>query len=108
MLNIILLAIAALIVAVIAAAIGIRALGGNIALVEDWQKAWRYYSSYGLLLLAELPAIWTAAANEGLVSAVDLPDGYAWAQRAVAWATFIVLRVKQIERPGNPFAQPTK
>jgi hypothetical protein len=106
--NMILLALAALIVTVIAAAIAIKALGGNIALVDDWKKAWRYYSSYGLLLLAELPAIWAAAASEGLVSGVDLPEGYAWAQRAIAWGTFIVLRVKQIDRPGNPFAQPTK
>lgn len=103
--QLILLVLAAIIVAVIVTAIGIKALGGNLQLVEDWQKAWRYYSSYGLLVLAELPAIWTAAAAQGLVTEADVPDAYAWATRAVAWGTFLVLRVKQIERPKNPFAK---
>lgn len=105
MLNLILIVLAALIAVVIALAIAIKALGGNLQLVDDWKKAWRYYSTWGLLLIAELPAIWTAAASEGLVSPADVPEGYAWATRIMAWATFIALKVKQVERPKNPFAK---
>lgn len=83
----------------ILAAVAVRAIGGNITLVEHWKLAWRFYSTYALLLVAELPGIWNAVVSSGGVNVDEVPGEFAWATRAMAAVTAVLIYIKQADRP---------
>lgn len=93
---------AALVALGVLAAVGVRALGGNLAVLDHWKQAWRYYSTFGFLLIAELPNIWNAVMASGALTMDAVPGEFVWATRAMAIATAALLYVKQVERPKAP------
>ncbi|GGD45750.1 hypothetical protein [Pseudoxanthomonas indica] len=98
-----LLLLVALIVAfVVAAALGVRAIGGNITLVEDWKKAWRWYSTYGLILLAAMPDIFNALLAGDYLAGTPVSEEFSWWIRIGAGATFLLRSLNQLKRPDLP------
>lgn len=93
---------AALVALGVLAAVGVRALGGNLAVLDHWKQAWRYYSTFGLLLIAELPNIWNAVMASGALSMDAVPGEFVWATRIMAAVTAALLYIKQVDRPEAP------
>lgn len=100
--NILILLAAAAVLVVIALAVGVKFLGGNLSIVGHWRDTLRYYSTWGLAIVAESPNIWNAAIASGVLEAGDVPGEFAWATRALAVWVFWTTRVKQIDRPAKP------
>lgn len=100
--NILILILAATILAVIALAVGVKALGGNLSIVGDWRDTLRYYSTWGLSVLAASPMIWNEAVASGVISAAQVPGEFKWMTIALSVYVFFVTRVKQIDRPEKP------
>jgi hypothetical protein len=98
-----LLIIAAVIAVVIVGAVLVRAIGGNITILDHWKQAWKFYSTWFLLLLAESPNIWNAAIAAGVFEVEAVPGEFAWMTRIASLGTFIVLYIKQLpKRPAPP------
>ena len=99
-----LFAILAIVIALgIAAALAVRAIGGNISLVDDWKKAWSYYSSWGMAFVAFLPDLWNAAISGGYLSDGDVPDTFSWAVKIGLLTTFLIKQIRQVKPPKSPF-----
>lgn len=99
-----LLALLAIIIALgIITALGVRAIGGNIAVVDDWKKAWLYYSSWGMAFVAMLPDLWNAAISGGYLDQADVPGAFSWAIKAGLLLTFLIKQIRQVKPPAIPF-----
>lgn len=99
-----LLALLAIVIALgIAAALGVRAIGGNISVVDDWKKAWSYYSTWGMAFVAMLPDLWNAAISGGYLDQGDVPGAFSWAVKIGLLATFLIKQVRQAQPPKLPF-----
>jgi hypothetical protein len=100
--NLLLIA-AAVVLLVIVGAVLVRAIGGNITILDHWKQAWKFYSTWFLLLLAESPNIWNAAIAAGVFDVEAVPGEFAWMTRIASLGTFIVLYIKQLsKRPDIP------
>jgi hypothetical protein len=99
--NLILI-LGALIALVVVGAMAVRALGGNITLVEHWQAAYKYYSNWiwGLMLL--LPTMINQAAAEGLFEFEGMGSWESWTIRGAALLGFISRMVAQAPKPEKP------
>jgi|LSQX01.1.fsa_nt_gb hypothetical protein len=98
-----LFALAAILIGLgIAAAVAVRAIGGNIAVVDDWRVAWRYYSTWGWLFVAMLPDLWNSLLAGGYLDAGDVPSEFSWSVKIALAGTFILKQIKQVERPAPP------
>ncbi len=98
-----LLIIIALLVAIaVGLVVAVRAIGGNIALVEDWKKAWRWYSTYALILVAALPDIFNALLAGDYLAGSPVSDEFTWWIRIGAGATFLLRSISQVKRPDLP------
>lgn len=97
------LVLVCLVAAVALCCILIRAIGGNITILDHWKQAWKFYSTWFLLLLAESPNIWNAAIAAGVFEVEAVPGEFAWMTRIASVGTFIVLYIKQLpKRPAPP------
>ena len=90
-----LLIIAAVIAVVIVGAVLVRAIGGNITILDHWKQAWKFYSTWFLLLIAESPNIWNAAIAAGVFEVEAVPGEFAWMTRLASLGTFFVLYIRQ-------------
>lgn len=98
-----LLAIATILIALcIVAAVAVRAIGGNITLVDDWKSAWRYYSTWGWLVVAMLPEVWNALITGGYLNADDVPDQFSFYTKIGLAAVFALKMIQQVKRPKLP------
>lgn len=86
----------------VAAAFAVRALGGNIALVDDWKLAFRYYSTWGWMFVALLPDLWNSLIAGGYLDQGDVPSEFSWSVKLALIATFVLKQIKQVERPAPP------
>ena len=77
--NLLLIA-AAVVLLVIVGAVLVRAIGGNITILDHWKQAWKFYSTWFLLLL-ESPNIWNAAIAAGVFEVEAVPGEFAWMTR---------------------------
>ena len=93
--NLIYLLLAAVIILGILLAIGIRAAGGNLALVDHWTKAFKHYSTYALLLVGMLPEIFNEIVTGGYLEGTPVSDEFSWLNKAGALFVFLVLKIKQ-------------
>lgn len=83
-------------------AVAVRALGGNIGLIEDWKKAFTYYSSWAWGLVLVLPTAINQAAAEGLFSLDGLGTYEAWLIRGAALLGLFSRLVSQRPKPAKP------
>ena len=95
--------LAAIVAAVLIAAVAIRAIGGNFTLVEDWKKAWKFYSTYALMLIAFLPDVFNALVAGGYFEADTVGDKFNWWVKIAAAGTFALRMIKQVPKPKSPF-----
>lgn len=103
-----LLALLAILIALgIAAAVAVRAIGGNISVVDDWKKAWSYYSTWGMAFVAMLPDLWNAAVSGGYLGEGDVPDTFSWTIKAGLLMTFLIKQIRQVKPPTSPFDKQT-
>ncbi|HEY3434248.1 MAG TPA: hypothetical protein VGK41_01210 [Solirubrobacterales bacterium] len=86
----------------IAAAFAVRAIGGNIALVEDWRKAWKWYSAYGIVLLGLLPELFNALLAADVFSGTPIDQHFSLAAKTVAGITLALRMVNQLKKPALP------
>ena len=86
----------------IAAAVAVRAIGGNVTLVDDWRKAWRYYSTWGWLFVAMLPDLWNGLIAGGYLSMDDVPREFSWAVKLALAGTFFLRQIQQVKAPALP------
>lgn len=101
------LAIVALLIGlVLAFAVAVRALGGNVALVDDWKSAFRYYSTWGWMFVAMLPDLWNSLIAGGYLDQGDVPSEFSWSVKLALIGTFILKQIKQVERPAPPVFGP--
>lgn len=100
--NLLLLIVAALILAVIVSALAIRAMGGNIGLVEHWTAFYKHYSTYALLLVGMLPDIFNEIVTGGYLDGTTVSDEFTWLNRGAVLFTFLVLKIKQAPKPTKP------
>ena len=98
--NLLLIA-AAIVLLVIVGAVLVRAIGGNITILDHWKQAWKFYSTWFLLLLAESPNIWNAAIAAGVFEVEAVPGEFAWMTRIASLGTFFVLYIRQ-QMPKRP------
>lgn len=99
--NLILI-LAALVAVVILGALAVRALGGNITLVDDWAKAWKWYSTYALGLVAFAPEIFNALLAGDYLGGSPVSDEFSVWVKAGAALTFILRSLKQAPKPEKP------
>lgn len=98
-----LLALLAIIIGLgIAAAFAVRAIGGNVTVVDDWRTAWRYYSTWGWAFVALLPDLWNGLLAGGYLDAGDVPQEFSWSIKLALIGTFLLKQVKQVKRPELP------
>ena len=100
--NYLLLIVAAIVLFAIIVAIGIRAAGGNIALVDHWTAFLKHYSTYALGLVAFLPEIFNELVTGGYLDGTEVSETFSWANKAMVLFTFIVLKIKQAPKPNKP------
>lgn len=94
--------IAVLIALGILGAMAVRALGGNIALVEDWKKTITYYSQWVWGLMLVLPTAINQAAAEGLFALDGLGSTEAWIIRGTALLGLFSRLIAQRPKPAKP------
>lgn len=94
--------IAVLIALGILGAVAVRALGGNIALVEDWKKTITYYSQWAWGLMLILPTAINEAAAEGLFDLNGLGSTETWMIRGVALMGLLSRLIAQRPKPAKP------
>ena len=104
--NLILI-LAALVAVVIVGALAVRAIGGNITLVSDWQKAWKWYSTYALALIAFLPEIFNALLAGDYLGGAPVSEDFSFWLKAGAAVTFVLRTLKQVPKPEAPKFDPT-
>lgn len=90
---------AALVLLVIVSAVAVRAIGGNIKVIEHWKQAWKFYSTWLLLLIAEAPNIWNGAIAAGVIDVANVPGEFSWFTRAASLVTFLLLYIRQAPKP---------
>lgn len=100
--HMILAVFALLIGLVLAFAVAVRALGGNIALVDDWKLAFRYYSTWGWMFVAMLPDLWNSLIAGGYLDQGDVPSEFSWSVKLALIGTFLLKQIKQVDRPAPP------
>ena len=91
--NFLIVALAAIVLFAIIVAIGIRAAGGNIALVDHWTAFLKHYSTYALGLVAFLPEIFNEIVTGGYLDGTEVSETFSWANKAMVLFTFIVLKI---------------
>ncbi len=96
------LILALLVILVLVAALAVRAIGGNITLVEDWTKAWKWYSTYALLFVGALPDVFNALLAGDYLSGTPVSEEFTWWVRAAAGATFVLRSLRQVKPPPAP------
>ena len=95
--------IAVIVLAVIAFALLIRAIGGNFTLIQDWRKAWKFYSTYMLALVAFLPEIFNAIVSGGYLEGDPVSEKFSFWLKIGAGTTFALRMIKQVPKPKSPF-----
>lgn len=88
--------------AVVLGALLVRAIGGNFTLIEDWQKAWKFYSTYALALIAFLPEIFNGILSGGYLDGAPVGEDFSFWLKIGAAATFALRMVKQVPKPAAP------
>lgn len=83
------------ILAVLVGALMVRAIGGNITLLDDWKQAARWYSTWGLIGVGMLPDLWNTAVAHGYVSWDAVPGAFGNALKFSVLAVFVVSKIKQ-------------
>ena len=100
--NFLIVALAATVLFAIIVAIGIRAAGGNIALVDHWTAFLKHYSTYALLLVGMLPEIFNEIVTGGFLDGTEVSQEFSWLNKGLVLFTFIVLKIKQAPKPTKP------
>lgn len=101
--NLTLLATFALLIGIaIAMALAVRAIGGNITLIDDWKKAWRWYSTYALLFISLLPDLFNGLAAGGYLDGTPIEREFSWALKLVTGGAFLLRIIKQLPKPKLP------
>ncbi len=85
----------ALVVVAILCVLAVRAIGGNVRLVADWRRAWRYYTTWAFLLLGAMPDIYNTVVTSGLLDADGAPEELAWGMRGAALLGLLLRLVRQ-------------
>jgi hypothetical protein len=94
--------LAIIIVAAVLAALAVRAIGGNIALVDDWRKAWRWYSTYAILFGAFLPEFFNEFVHAGIFDGTPVEGEFRYIAKFVAGAALLLRMVKQSPKQDLP------
>jgi len=97
-----LLIVALLIALALVASLAVRAIGGNIGLIDDWKQAWKFYSTYALLLLGAMPEIFNAVLAGGYLDGSPVSEEFSWWVKIGAAITFAFRLTKQVKRPPLP------
>lgn len=84
---------------VLIALLAVRVLGGNFMLVDDWRKAWKFYSTYALAMLALLPDIFNALVAGDYLSGTPVGDQFSAYLKLAAAGTFVLRMIKQVPKP---------
>ena len=98
---------AALVAAFIVAALLVRAIGGNLTVVDDWKKALKWYSTYALALVAFLPEIFNALLAGDYLGGAPVSEDFSFWLKAGAALTFVLRSLKQAPKPELPKFDPT-
>lgn len=91
-----------IIAAFLIAALLVRVAGGNCLLVDDWKKAWRYYTTWALAFLALLPDLWNSLIYAGFGYGDDVPQAFSYALKGGVVFALLVRQVSQVQRPTKP------
>ena len=100
--NFLILALAAIVLAVILSSLAIRAMGGNIGLVDHWYKFFSHYSTWALGLVAFLPEIFNEIVTGGYLEGTEVSESFSLLNKGMVLFTFIVLKIKQAPKPTKP------
>lgn len=101
------LILASLVALGIAGALAVRAIGGNFRLVEDWKKAFKWYSTWAAGFIFLIPTMVNQAAAEGLFDFEGMGTWEGWLVRGSAAALFLTRIVSQHQKPELPdFGEP--
>lgn len=101
------LLLALVVAAAIAGALMVRAIGGNFTLIEDWKKAFTFYSTYALGLVAFLPDIFNGLLSGGYLEGTPVGDQFSLWVKIGAALTFFLRMIKQVPKPQLPKFDPT-
>ena len=95
-----------LIALVLVCAVAVRAIGGNFMLVDDWCKAYKFYSTYALGLVAFLPDIFNGLLAGDYLAGTPVSDQFSMWLKIGAGLTFVLRMIKQVKPPASPFPSP--
>lgn len=82
--NLIVLALLALAAVLTAGYWGVKLIGGNVALVDDWKRGYTYLSTWGIAVLGAWPDIYNAILASGFLSGDTAPEALTWGGRVLA------------------------
>lgn len=99
--NILLTILATLVAIVLLAALAVRYIGGNFTLIEDWKKAWKFYSTWMLALIALLPDLWNSIVISGITDTGDVPSAFSYTLKGGVLVALVLRQVKQVKKSPN-------
>lgn len=101
--NLLFTLLAVVIVVAIACALLVRAIGGRLTVIEDWKKAWKFYSMWALVFIGMLPDLWNSMIASGIAfSGDEVPGAFSWTIKSVVAGAFALRFVKQAGKPPEP------
>ncbi len=74
-------------------------IGGDLTVVGDWRKAWRFYSVWAFAVVGILPDAYNAIVASGMLGGADTPEYLTWSMRAAAIGGILLRLVKQVQPP---------
>lgn len=74
-------------------------VGGDLTVVDDWRKAWRFYSVWALAVVGVLPDAYNAIVTAGLLGGSETPEALTWSMRAAAIGGILLRIVRQVQPP---------
>jgi hypothetical protein len=95
------IALAIVVVLILMAALAVRWIGGNFTLIEDWKKAWKFYSTWMLALIAILPDLWNSIAISGITDSGDVPSAFSYTLKGGVFVALLLRQVKQVKQSPN-------
>jgi hypothetical protein len=83
----------------LAAFVAIEFIGGSIAVIEDWKRAWRFYSVWFFAAVGVMPDAYDMIVASGLLNSPETPEALVWGMRFVAIGGIFARVIRQVRPP---------
>lgn len=81
----------------VAAYFALEFVGGKFTVIDDWKKAWKFYSVWAFAIVAAIPDAYNAVIASGLLDGSGASETLTWSIRAAAIGGLLLRFVKQAQ-----------